>query len=183
MKKYLLTALMTSMLVSANAKAEGTYVQLSGYGVELNDIDDGSGYDIDTQTGFGVGVSVGTKISNNFRAEAEVVVRKNEYDTTVSGIPLGTEEYYSQALMLNAIADIPVSTSVTPYIGVGLGVNAGGEELGLSDAVYDLGYQGMAGVSVGLTKSTSLVLGYKYFAVNDTEVKTHNLEAGLRFGF
>jgi opacity protein-like surface antigen len=88
----------------------------------------------------------------------------------------------------NLWVDVPVGETFSPYIGAGLGIgfiDFVGE--GASGLAYQLG----SGVSVGVTPSLAVDLGYRFKAINNAEdqdgvaadYSSHNILAGVRWGF
>src|SRR4051812_24576872 len=83
----------------------------------------------------------------------------------------------------NVYLDIPNETILTPYAGVGAGYGwtAGDATADKNGFAYSL----MAGVSINLSQSTSLDLGYRYREVLDSgsDPKDHSILGGIRFKF
>ena len=190
MKKFIL-GLVIMLSLYSNAHAGEIYGQLNISGVDLKDdtldYSNGLSVDYESDTGYGIGAVVGSKLSQNTRIEAELVYRRNDVEA------LGIDgKYESIALMGNAIYDVNIGSPITPYIGVGAGyANVSDEDL--DDDVF--AYQAMAGLSYKLTPKTDIMVGYKYFATATPEYdvtsnvtakfpyRTHNVELGLRFAF
>jgi len=131
--------------------------------------------------GFGFIAAIG----NNFeglRGEAEVAYRTNDMESPASG------DMSSLAFMGNLLVDLPLSESVRPFLGAGIGlanIDVDGDE---DDTVF--AYQAIAGLGFPLTHVTTLDLQYRYFATEDpnfdgteAEYQTHSFFAGLRFDF
>jgi opacity protein-like surface antigen len=148
----------------------------------------GSG-ELSFDPGFGFIAAVG----NNFeglRGEVEIAYRTNDVDKiSLGGFSESVSgDISSLAFMGNLLVDLPLSESVRPFLGAGLGlanVDADGDE---DDTVF--AYQAIAGVGFPLTYVTTLDLQYRYFATADpdfggieAEYQTHNFFAGLRFDF
>lgn len=140
-------------------------------------------------TGFGFMAAIG----NNFeglRGEVELSYRTNDADKISAGAfsESVSGDVSSLAVMGNLLVDLPVSESVRPFLGAGIGlanVDADGDE---DDTVF--AYQAIIGLGFPLTYVTTLDLQYRYFATEDpnfngieAEYQTHNFFAGLRFDF
>jgi len=105
-------------------------------------------------------------------------------------------------LMGNVWYDFDTGGKLRPFIGGGIGLarvdidvaSVGGAPVGLSDHDYVFAYQAGAGVGYEISSNTVATLGYRFFGTSDpefnsggftdeTEVRTHNIELGLRFRF
>lgn len=147
----------------------------------------GGSTEVSTDPGFGFLAAIG----NNFdglRAEAEMAYRTNDQDASSS--PLN-DEITSLALMGNLLVDLPISESVRPFLGAGMGLaNIDSDISGASNDDTVFAYQVIAGVGFPLTHITTLDFQYRYFASEDpdfgnveAEYQSHNFFAGLRFDF
>lgn len=138
---------------------------------------------LEFETGFGLAVALGKKFNNNFRGEIEYTHRKHEL-TDVS------DEYArTHTMMLNMLYDLEHGSTITPYLGGGLGIGW------LEDVDgSEFAYQFLAGVNLEVTKRTDLILGYRYAGMTDADyevegvdisasVGTHNFELGVRYSF
>jgi opacity protein-like surface antigen len=108
----------------------------------------------------------------------------------------------STAIMFNGYYDIKTSSSVTPYLGAGIGfasvsikdLKIDGTKVADDDDIV-FAYQIGAGIVFDINPNTKLDLGYKYFATTDPsysdvegfpfdyQYSSHNLTVGLRFSF
>ncbi|MEQ8388034.1 MAG: OmpA family protein [Alphaproteobacteria bacterium] len=113
----------------------------------------------------------------------------------------GDGEMRAFAVMGNVLYDMPLGRDFVPYVGGGIGiadVKLDADALGarIADSSDDvLAYQGIAGVAYALTEQLYLFADYRYFATTDPELadvsggafdsefKSHNVFAGLRFYF
>lgn len=95
-------------------------------------------------------------------------------------------------LMVNYKLAFKMDSSITPYIGVGIGLSwVDVSVMGMSDDDTAFTYQAIAGLDYAIDESISLVLGYRYFSLEDTELFGFNLgdlddsviEVGVRFRF
>lgn len=153
----------------------------------------GTGAELTYDGGAGIAGSLGYRFGI-FRPELEAAFRSNSTDELRGpGGPISVDGAVSSAaIMANGFLEIPLTRTVRPYLGAGLGfarVAIDGDDFeDDSDAVF--AYQAAAGLSVQVTPLISLVGGYRYFATDDAtllgnqvEYTTHNVEAGLRFDF
>ena len=94
--------------------------------------------------------------------------------------------------MVNYKLAFKTESSLTPYIGIGIGmswVDVSGYGISDDDTVFT--YQAIAGLDYALNESISLVLGYRYFSLEDAELFDTSfgdlddsvIEAGVRFRF
>jgi opacity protein-like surface antigen len=149
----------------------------------------GGSAEVSFDTGFGFMAAIG----NNFeglRGEVELSYRTNDADKISAGgfSESVSGDFSSTAVMGNLLVDLPLSESVRPFLGAGIGlanVDADGDE---DDTVF--AYQAIVGAGFPLTHVTTLDLQYRYFATEDpnfngieAEYQTHNFFAGLRFDF
>lgn len=130
MRKFLLllTALASAGTMSG---AEGPYVQLFG-GANWGNISHGSKFqpaEVDFQTGYVVGCSLGYRIWYNFRLEGEYAYRHNkikiaqtETDNDIVTRLKSTGKVDCSTGMANLLWDIPIGEyGFNPYIGGGIG--------------------------------------------------------------
>jgi opacity protein-like surface antigen len=183
----------------------GFYIGASGGLNFLGDSSLDSGVSLDVN--YGSGYTFGGVLGYDFgmlRLDAEVAYRDN--DIEVIGI---SAEGSTSALsyMINGYFDIPTHLAVKPYLGGGIGfatVSVNDANIpGIppfpapvaddSDSV--LAYQLSAGVGLEISRTTTLTLGYRYFATEDlemldasavaftTEYQSHEINIGIRFLF
>ncbi|MDP9136616.1 MAG: outer membrane beta-barrel protein, partial [Pseudomonadota bacterium] len=95
----------------------------------------------------------------------------------------GAVDLEATTLTANAYIDIPLTESLTPYVGAGLGwgwvdMDAAGDDSG---ATYSL----MAGSAFTLTDSIDLDVGYRYrgLLLDEDDPTDHSLTGGIRFKF
>ena len=120
-----------------------------------------------------------------FRVEGEITYRSVDIDT-VNGAPFPFDASLSAlTFMANGYYDFEMD-SLTPYIGVGLGVadselEASGTSV-LSET--DFAYQFMAGLAFNVSKTAYLTAGYRFFVISETNApNTHEFTLGTRFMF
>jgi opacity protein-like surface antigen len=186
---------------SAVAQNNGFYIGASGGLNILNDssLDSGVSLDINYSPGLTFGGVLGYDFGN-FRLDAEITYRDNDID--LIGLPA---EGSTSALsyMINGYFDIPTSMALKPYLGGGIGyatvsindANIPGVAPIADDSDSVLAYQFSAGVGYEISRTTTLSLGYRYFATEDpemidafgtpftTEYQSHEFSIGVRFLF
>ena len=147
-----------------------------------------SGYvgDLEFDGGWVIGAAVGTTMEP-FRVEGELEYRRS--NITAAAPAEGEDTLTTTSLMLNGYYDFQTDSSLTPYIGAGIGW----ARHDISDADVDdsgFAYQGTIGVAYALSDTMALDLAYRYFATADPDFEgldasydSHNLTVGLRFGF
>lgn len=165
--------------------------------------------DLEMDVEYAAGIALGYQPSegqgflSDMRFEVEMMYRevdfKNLANSTIApGGFGGSEESYVG--MFNSYYDFNTGTSITPYLGFGMGVahqmfDSITIQTDDSDTVF--AYQGMLGMAYTLNgyEYTKLGLGYRYFGTMDAEFENrtgtsvehtydgHNLEASLRIGF
>lgn len=174
----------------------------------------------DFDNGIGVYAALGHANANGWRKELEFSFRQNDLrhlpgdglgftgwsENTVDG------DIQSLAFMFNLIKDFNSDSSVTPYVGVGVGLarleadyigndpnfSGGFGALSINDDEIGLAYQGIAGLAFELAEGLILDLSYRYFATSDMEFdgtlaglpeefeqeyNSHSVFAGLRWNF
>ncbi|MBA3030853.1 MAG: porin family protein [Desulfobacteraceae bacterium] len=151
------------------------------------DFDFAEGYvgDLEFDGGWVIGAAVGTTIEP-FRVEGELEYRRS--NISAADVP-GEDTLATTSLMLNGYYDFQTDSSLTPYIGAGIGW----ARHDISDADVDdsgFAYQGTIGVAYALSDTMALDFAYRYFATADPDFEgldasydSHNLTVGLRFGF
>lgn len=177
----------------------GPYLSVTGFLVGLTDADfrDESISSIDrtlsSETGWGAAAAVGFGTTAGLRLELEGSWRQNDFDELRGGgisVPIDGD-VDALALMGNVAFEPVLAFPVRPYIGAGVGgarLAVDAEDTSDNDTVF--AYQGMIGVSVGISGRGAVFGGYRYFATDDpeygdvrSEYRSHNLELGIRFGF
>lgn len=188
------------------------YVGLQGSVSFLNETDVTLGStragDLDFESGYGLGASLGytPKTNNAFfnqtRFELEYYYRTNDLDELSAGGASSqiADDISSNSYMFNAYYDFNTGTSLSPYLGGGVGITnieLNVPSLAVSDEDSVFAYQLMAGVGWQPESllNTVLHVGYRYFDASDPdfsaiggarldhEYEGHNIEAGARFRF
>ena len=163
--------------------------------------DVGYTFGMDMEMGYTLGLAVGTEIFENLRGEVELSVIQSHPDSFF-GSP-SSDEITSTGINLlgNLWYDIDTGTGFTPYVGGGLGVgyteltsDSSDDNINATGLVYQLG----AGVTVAMTDSLALDLGYRYKVMPDAAVDgdfvspgyditldatSHVVQAGLTYKF
>ncbi|MGV3490299.1 MAG: outer membrane protein [Devosia sp.] len=185
------------------------YVSLFGGVVSMPTIDalynDGPDtYDISTDLGYTLGITVGTKVFDMLRVEAELSGTVNsisELDSSYWGLYTDYDGSVSALYLLgNAWLDFDTGAGITPYIGGGLGwasVNVSLDDWSWELEGSGLAYQVGGGVKFDVADNLAVDLGYRYKAVPNVTVddvdgdpdwlnfdlSSHVFQAGLTLKF
>lgn len=177
--------------------AAGPYVGVAG-GVSIfhdSDISE-SGIDATAEydTGYGLNLSAGYNF-DPVRVEFEFGYKKADVDKfkafgfseSVNDSDLAVMSY-----MANAYYDFKTNSTVTPYVGAGLGmINGEFSSPGYDSDDTVFGYQLIAGVGFNVNKNLIIDLSYRFqgaaedFSIDGTDVSymSSSIMAGLRFNF
>ena len=165
--------------------------------------------DLDFDAGYGIGgvlgytPKTGHKIVDQLRFEGEYYFRSNDFDELNAQTGASSQlsgDIDSKSIMFNTYYDFETGTTLSPYLGGGLGVTEieiDAPTLALNDEDTVFAYQLMAGVSWAPQNllNTELNLGYRYLDASDPSFTTdagatldhqyehHSIEAGARFRF
>lgn len=163
----------------------------------------GTSNKLDYNPGWNLNVAGGYALGNGFRFEGEYSFDRASVDK-VSGPSTGASGALDQHnFFANAYYDIDTGTSITPYVGAGVGVaivdanDLGGLSGGTttSSTRARFAYQGIVGASMALNDQWSVTADYRYIGTTDPEYKTsagvsthdenasHNVVFGLRYAF
>jgi opacity protein-like surface antigen len=171
------------MATSAQA-ANGKMYFAGSVGVSLTDDLDIPGINISFSPGYNLGGALGYDMGR-FRVEGEIRYSSVEVDE-VNGTPSPIDADLSAlTFMANGYYDFEMD-SITPYIGVGVGVvdseiDAGGFG---SASETDLAYQFMLGLGFDVGSTTVLTGEYRFFGIADSNApNTHAFVFGARFMF
>lgn len=180
----------------------------------------GNKADIDTKTGFIVGGAIGTHLMDDLRVELEVAYSQNkidqidyesEYNSGRNNSFDASGKFRIVTFMANLWYDIPLSESVTPYIGGGAGLAIVDGDPGLDhDSDFDplfknsevaFAFQAGAGLRWQAWENVTLDVGYRLRGIDGPDFKSevtadpwtsdydadwmfsHNVIAGVSFGF
>ena len=155
-------------------------------------------YTLGHEHGWSQFLGMGYAFQNNFRLEAELGHRFNEYneeDIDTEADLSGNGEVHAWSAMANLFYDFNRGGRLEPYVGVGVGAariitNYGNHFAEGEDTV--MAYQGLVGFAVGLSPRWDLDVGYRYFQAEDIELEptitqdTYNdqsITVGLRYQF
>jgi len=186
-------------------RSGGPYITARVGGCFLNDSTlSEEGFPITVDTEFDTGMlfegAVGYEFAGPFRIEGEVGYRKNDLDkfTALGYSVAGGGDVDTLSFMLNGYVEIENQSSITPFLGAGIGyakvsandisipgvITVGSED----DSVF--AYQFVAGIGFSATKNLIIDLAYKYFATDDPEFQyikaeygSHNITIGFRYVF
>ena len=188
------------------------YVGLQGSVSFLNETDlnisSGANSDLDFETGYGLGASLGYSPSqtqtllDDMRFELEYYYRTNDLDelSQPGGSSQIGDDVSSENYMINAYYDFDMDLAVVPYVGAGAGISKiklDAPAVAVDDDDNVFAYQLMAGIGwqPASLLNTVLHVGYRYFDASDPdfsgiggaridhEYEMHNIEAGARFKF
>jgi opacity protein-like surface antigen len=205
--------LATPALAQQSATSIGSngdwYVSVFAGSSYLQDLDTsyvGFYYEIDFDSGFVAGATVGRRLNNNWRGEVELSYSKykaSAFSFTGGG---GTASEGLDALyfLANVWYDIPTNGRLSPYVGGGVGIahvegdvlfSNGFGFLPSSDTAFT--YQFGAGVSFPVSSRLTLDAGYRFKVISKTEftdrglgpnyqngpIRSHTVQVGLRMSF
>jgi opacity protein-like surface antigen len=174
-------------------------VSVFGGATWLEDVDIGPA-EINYDTGFIVGGTIGYTPLDWLRAEGEIAYTSSSGDASVGGVDIGSGDTDALSLMANVwlgmnmlpvvgapMNDFGSGLGFSPYFGGGLGlgfINPDDE----SDTVF--AWQVGAGVRFTLASDIGLDIGYRYRNFNDVDagpdtvdLSSSNFIAGLTFNF
>jgi len=180
------------------------YVGISGGVAIMSDStltdNTGSSLKLSYNTGYALSGVAGYEFGNGLRVEGEANYRQASMDkVSVSGLSANiSSDVWSVGMMANAYYDIKNSSSITPYIGGGIGfanVNVGDGTINgikvwskADDTVF--AYQIAVGAGIDISKELTFDMGYKYFGTQDpkfelakADYSSHNFMLGLRYRF
>ncbi len=196
-------------------------VYVSGFGglTILNDSeilsDDFNGVDVELdlkyKTGWNAGGALGYDFGK-FRTEIEINHRNNGLDSLdgtaeLNNVSISAEfplsgSVSSTSFLINGIIDFENKSSITPYIGAGLGfanlnldiTEISGIEVDAEDSTTEFAYQLIVGAGIAMSKNIDLTLDYRFLGSNDptfsntvgtvdVESHSHNINAGIRLNF
>lgn len=150
--------------------------------------------DVSYDTGYGFNAAAGYDF-DGFRVEGEIGYKTADVDKFSAGgfsVAATDLEQNMTSYMINGYYDIKTNSSVTPFIGAGLGM-INGEFKGGGDTTDDtkFGYNAIAGVSVAANKNISFDLSYRLqgtfsdFDENGDKIEymSSNFYVGMRYKF
>ncbi len=179
------------MVSPALAADQGLYASLGAGASLATDIDESDGTKISFDPGWHVTGAVGYDLGQ-FRVEGEIGYRMFDIDTvTGPGVPPGvTGDVTALTFMANGYYDVDLDSSITPYVGFGLGISDADIEViapgfgTLKGGDTEFSYQVMAGAGWDMGSNMVLTAGYRYFGIADSESPDiHEFNIGARFMF
>ncbi|MDH3565866.1 MAG: porin family protein [Desulfobacteraceae bacterium] len=208
MKKNLLiiSVCVLAIFFSSSAySAEGLYVSGNiGFAMasdsDITDSTEPVTLTMEYDTGWALGGALGYDF-NRFRVEGEISYQTNDIDkVSILGFPFAANgDVSSLAFLINGYFDFVNDSAFTPYISAGLGYAqidlndfnvAGSGESDYSDDDSVFAYQVGLGVGYAVTEKVTIDVKYRYFATEDlefdtteVEVASHNFLFGVRFNF
>jgi opacity protein-like surface antigen len=152
-------------------------------------------------SGLKFGAAIGYRFLDNARIEGEVSYQQNDVDqTSALGVSLdSTGDAAGIAFLVNGYYDFTNTTAFTPYVSAGLGfakveindyniLGSGTPDFSDDDSVF--AYQVGLGIGYAVTDKVTLDVKYRYFAAEDAEFDTteveiasHDILLGVRFNF
>lgn len=199
MKNPAITLIALTMILGLGMSTASAEMYFSGDAgavwVEDSDIDDGIDTgEISFDTGYGLTAALGHVYGNGFRTEAEFGYRNNDMDE-LSAFGLSAPisgDISTISLMVNGFYDFMSDSTMTPFIGAGLGfanIEADIDDFG-SDDDNVFAYQLAAGIAFAVNPSLNIDLQYRFFGTEDpefdvleAEYTTHNVMIGFRQNF
>ena len=150
------------------------------------------------------GLGVGYRFDRSLRADFTLAVRNSysvkEFDQNNSYF---ASDIKSWAGLVNGYFDFPIASKVSGYIGAGIGVSYNRVD-GLANQTagiaypggdkYDFAWNGMVGLTVPITSSVAVDVGYRYIDLGEVQteatfgyggakgkLRANELQFGLRF--
>lgn len=144
--------------------------------------------DVEYEEGYALSSFIGFRKSENLRFEGEFTFRRNDgeelsfnnVDRAFAGA--GTESY---SLLANVLYDIPTSSAITPYVGVGAGIGFLENDFVYGPARFQdkdtaFVYQGIIGASLPVSDKIELFVDGRYFAASGVDfVRTSPADSGV----
>lgn len=197
-------------VVAAPQTDSGYYVSVFAGAHSLSDVETtnvGSDYTVELDTGFVAGLTVGRRITDTIRVEAELSFASVEADSYDYGYDTfdAFGDLNTTYLLANVWYDFPTTGPLGYYAGGGIGAARVDADLAFFNEDSDFGYQGGetklaaqlgAGIIYDVSQSLALDVGYRFKYVDDVDfddgtggnfeggdVESHSLQAGLTFSF
>ena len=139
--------------------------------------------------GYAYGGAVGYDNGDGMRLELDTTHQMSDL-TRVGGVSTGGNGHLqSTSVMVNGQVDLTHHTSVTPYVGVGLGYqNIGANTAGLQDSDWKPAYQAEAGLRTDISPKMSVFGEYRFSQSEAADLDAahqhfadHGLLAGLTY--
>jgi outer membrane autotransporter protein len=196
------TAILTVLLTSTtraedtNSNSQGFYAGVrAGYGTYSRDDYKSGNINLETdfKGGFSGSAVAGYSFANGLRPELEAFYQKNNLDTLkVNGVGVDASlDGKTYGLIANALYDIKMNSSFTPYVGAGLGY---GFSKGSKTQVSGINIEDIkneapigqlrAGVGYRISSKWIADVGYTHRHWFDSDsAKSNIVQAGLRYQF
>ena len=153
---------------------------------KVSDIDFRSLGILQFKTGLETDVGIGYDFGKTFRLEGNYNRNGSDFENTTTSS--GYVDLVTSTFSLNGLIDFPNTSSLTPFIGLGIG-SSKVEVTGANDTVTSLNV--IAGASYKLTEKVDLVGKYNYRKFSDitlgnvaiTGAYTNSFLAGINFRF
>jgi opacity protein-like surface antigen len=191
----MLATAVAALATAASASADGFYVSGNGGISELPNLtlksDTSGNHKEHFDTGYTFGGSFGYDYGNGWRVQLDSQYAHQSLKR-VDGTP-ANGQISSTSVMLNAQRDLISGSSVTPYVGAGLGMqNVGGEIGSYQGRAWKPAYQAEAGLRGDISQQVSLFGEYRFSqsesaAMSDgidrahQHFSDHGLMAGLTY--
>jgi opacity protein-like surface antigen len=189
-------AALTGAAFAEDGKAKGGWYVSGGIGYNIVDDVDVTGGSFQFDDGYlvqgAIGYDTGDVTSyGKFRVEAEIGYSENDNDSVTAGAVTAQAggQFEQTSYMVNTYIDFIPGGTVRPYLGVGLGIVDGEQNITAvgvtaSSSGTEFAYRGLAGLSWHLDDNWALDLGYRFTAYDaNGDVENHALISGIRYGF
>lgn len=196
------TGLIVLILLPAQVFASDTYVKGSA-GLLMMDNSDvhfqesSTGLEINGDVSFNDGFSLSASVGKSFKNGLDIELEYSHKEVTSDKLSFEEVKYRDQEYIFLEITDLDINNSLfiktfmanaiynfcngsefTPYIGAGFGGGWADWESGPESTQFT--YQAMVGIDVRITNNTSLLVGYKYFGMDDLKEKEQLTLAGTQ---
>jgi opacity protein-like surface antigen len=207
MKTFIALAAIAAAAVATPTLAQDAsngYVQVNLGGTVAGTVDldvtiapDTFSGDTDLETGLFASVAGGVHTGEGLQVEGEIVYAQSDIDTAEADAAFGPLDasLTSYGAFANLIYNFKTGSSVSPYVGAGLGWGIVDYEVaGGSEDDSGLAWQLKAGVTIPMSDSVTWDIGYRYvdmptFGLTDgsdsieADASAHVVSVGARFGF
>jgi len=153
-------------------------------------------YDLDFKNEWAASSSIGQRLNEYLRIEAELgylvnTIDKMSSDTvTISGS--GGGNVHSSYIMASVLADLPLTDQITTFVGGGIGATKLGMDKQILSGVnqtremeiedqYVFAWKLTGGLSYEMYENTHLFADYTYFQTADFDVKQKSTVSGIPF--
>lgn len=131
-------------------------------------------------TGYAYGGAVGYDYGNGMRVELDTTHQVSNL-SRVGGTSAGGH-LQSTSLMVNGQVDLTHHTSVTPYVGAGIGYqNIGANIAGLQDSDWKPAYQAEAGLRADVSQKVSVFGEYRFSQSEAADLSNAGVSAHQHF--